>query len=203
MYVRRNVLKNNFRISERKHFDKYFTLSLEESEVSDFYINSMAKYDIDKLTEEFLLLRDDAKLNSLLDKLYKKIGDFNLETSKKFITAFFEVGDEFFNEFTMYNAKVNSILNKLFNHLKTDECCNILNNALDNSKGLFTIIEFIYGIGYDYGEYSSKYKSEKDLCITKNEFKILERKVHRKINEIEPEKLIDNNYLSILLKSSG
>ncbi len=203
LIVKRRVLNEKFRICDSEHFNKYFTLSLEESEVSELYMDTLINLDEDELSKEFILLRDNNKLNHFLDKFYKKIDELNLESSKRFIHAFFNVADDFFNDLILYNSKVNIILNKLFDKLNSNDVCfNILMESLNNSGGIFTMLEFIYGIGFDYGVFSSKKsESNKQLCITLEQFEILQKEVYEKIKKLQSDgQLKENNYLSILLK---
>ena len=180
LIVKRRVLNEKFRICESEHFNKYFTLSLEESEVSEFYLDTLINFDENKLSRELILLRDNNKLNHFLDKFYYKIDEINSKSSKRFIYAFFNTADDFFNDLTLYNSKVNIILNKLFDKINSNEdCFNILHESLKTSDGIFTILEFIYGIGFDYGVFDSKKsESNKQLCITLEQFKILQKEVY-------------------------
>lgn len=203
LFVRRGILVRKFRICESKHFDKYFTLSLEESEVSDFYIDTIIQFDKVNLSKELISLRDDDKLNSFLDKLIYKIKDMDLDTTKNLICTFFKVADEFFNEKILYNTKVNLILEKLFNKIQIeDECFEILDKSLNQNKNLFTVIEFIYGIGLDYGLYEEKnIISNTNHYINLDSYRILENKAQEKIIELKNNgELAKNNYLSIFLK---
>ena len=203
LYVKRTKIQKQYRICENKQFDKYFTLSLEEGEVSELYINSIIDLEVDKLSEELLKLKKDNKLNSFFEKLNLKIPNLSLNSSKNIIISLFNIADEFFDNFVnLYNIEVYSIIDNLFNNIKSDEdCFKILDDALNQPQNLFTVIEYIYSIGFGYGEYIEEDMESKKLCITKEQFKILENKTNIKIKEMEKTgKLEDNDYLSIILK---
>lgn len=72
---------------------------------------------------------------------------------------------------------------------------------MNGNDNLFTVIEFIYEIGYDYGCYlNDNPKNENELCISKNQFDELKDRACNKIKELnETGRLVkDNNLVAYL-----
>lgn len=196
---------DKFRICNKEYFDKYFTLSLEETEVSEDFINMVLRgNDAKKLSNIFLNLRDEHKLKYFFDKLFNKINEIPNDNYCYFVKSFLEIGDELLeDELINKNNQVHLLLKELFNRIdSTEKCFNILKNALNQSKNLFTPIEYVYSIGEGYGAYSSALNKPivENQCVDFNQFKKLEKMAYNKIIELNDLNELQNyNKLKILL----
>ena len=204
--VRRvNYRDDKFRICSEDYFDKYFTLSLEESEISeDFIKRVLSLSNEDEISDVFLKLKDENKLKYLFDKLLTNIKKIKSSNYIYFIASLLKVGDELLDdELINDNHQVYILLNALFTRIESSRVSfHLLKNALNQDKNLFTPIEYVYSIGYDLGKYDSGVdeKSIENYSFKQRHFEQLEKIAYDKIKELEKSDELQNySQLKVLL----
>ena len=164
------------RICSEKHFDKYFTLSLENNEVSVILLEKLAKLDdLDEICE-ILTQKSNLDYNhSLLNQFSKLTSEIPKENLNLFIKAFMKCGDEM-ELYSISRRYLNWILDDLFEKIESKEVCyNILVECINYEDNILICLEYIYSLAFDYGLAGSNnnIKSEEDMCVSLNQTKQL------------------------------
>lgn len=179
--------KKNHRICCEDYFEKYFTLSLENYEISKKSLNQLIE--LNNLNEIFAFLTRESNLSynhSLLKGFRDLIPEIPLKNYEYFIKGFMKAGDAI--KIHYYSRKYfNWIFNDLFTEIKSnEECCRILKECIEYiDDNVLTISEYIYSLAYDHGltgENNSP-KSENDMIITKSQTETLTKLTINKIHK--------------------
>lgn len=190
------------RLCSNNHFDKYFTLSLEDDDVSNGLINQIVNFDdFNEISIEIKSLNEDGKSLSLFTKLIHQSKNFDKNQSVNLIRAIFVIADEIvidngtiFSDTYIYIEK---LLDNLFNNLNSSDLSfNLICEAISKNFSLYSISRLVYGIECDWGLYGNKQKKEHELYISKNNVLKLEKLIYEKIKELANNKqLFDCNHL--------
>ena len=178
------------------NFDKYFTLSLEDYEISQVEISNFLKFnDINKISDWFLNLNSTGQLRNAFDKLIDRTDEIPKENCQYFIKSIFYVADDFDFSKDLIISEYSYVYPFLINLIKLledeKELFDILENTLSNNYKLFTVIRFIYTIGYEYGFYiSDKSKNENEMFISEDKFWKLKDMACQKIKILGEEGLL-------------
>lgn len=164
-------------IGSNIHFDKYFTFSVEDDEISQIEIEGLLNLDdSDTISEKMLEIIDKGKSRSLLDKLKSNVYKLDRNQCKSLIYALFDIGDNI-----EHIQKLYSVLDSLCYNLGY-ESGEVLVNALDSAKSFYTFCYFIHETGYKYGlYYADESKSDSYCYLSFDEFKMLKDLSFRKI----------------------
>lgn len=190
------------RLCSNNHFDKYFTLSLEDDDVSNGLLNHIVNLgDSNEISMEIRSLNEDGKSLSLFTKLIHQSKNFDKDQSVNLIRAIFVIADEIvidngtiFSDTYIYIEK---LLDNLFNNLNSSDLSfNLICEAISKNFSLYSISRLVYGIECDWGLYGNKQKKEHELYISKNNVLKLEKLIYEKIKELGNNKqLFDCNHL--------
>ena len=206
-YKNENI--DNFRlhkyhkIGSYLHFDKYFTLTTEKSEVPAKIIDDLIKLDkLENITQILKKYSDIKHSYSLWYQLYLLLDEIPKDNIEIFIKAIIQSGDYaiFYHDKTI---RVNPILKILFERINSHEkCYRIIKESLDFENNLYTITELIYSISYGYNHVATNNhpKNENESIITKEQIKDLEKDILKKLrNASEDKTMLKNNYLKLIL----
>ena len=190
------------RLCSNNHFDKYFTLSLEDDEVSNALVDQIVNLDdFNEISIEIKSLNEDGKSLSLFTKLIHQSKNFEKNQSKNLIQAIFIIADEInidngtiFSDSYIYIEK---LLNTLFYNLSSPNLSfNLICESISKNFSLYSISRLIYGIECDWGVYGNKQKNQQELYISKEDVLKLEKIIYEKIKELANNKrLFDSNHL--------
>ena len=190
------------RLCSNNHFDKYFTLSLEDDEVSNALVDQIVNLDdFNEISIEIKSLNEDGKSLSLFTKLIHQSKNFEKDQSKNLIQAIFIIADEInidngtiFSDSYIYIEK---LLDNLFYNLNSPELSfNLICESISKNFSLYSISRLIYGIECDWGVYGNKQKNQQELYISKDDVLKLEKIIYEKIKELANNKqLFDSNHL--------
>lgn len=190
------------RLCSNNHFDKYFTLSLEDDEVSNALVDQIVNLDdFNEISIEIKSLNEDGKSLSLFTKLIHQSKNFEKNQSKNLIQAIFIIADEInidngtiFSDSYIYIEK---LLDNLFYNLNSPELSfNLICESISKNFSLYSISRLIYGIECDWGVYGNKQKNQQELYISKDDVLKLEKIIYEKIKELANNKqLFDSNHL--------
>ena len=186
------------RLCSNNHFDKYFTLSLEDNDVSNSLINQIVNLDnSNKIFFEIKSLNEEGKSLSLFTKLIHQSKNFDKNQSMNLIQSLFMIADEInIDNGTIFSDSytyIEKLLETLFNNLNSSELSfKLIYDAISNNISLYSISRLIYGIECDWGLYGNKQKNEQKLYISKNNILILEKSIYEKIKELADNKQLFN-----------
>lgn len=175
-------LEKEKKLCHHSHFDKYFTLSLEETEVNEKMISEIIQSNNKEfITNKILELTKENKGYNLMHKIYLNRDKIPEENINLFIESITKYGD------TLNHLNLENLILLLLNQKPSNEICYILKNAINNSNnGIYVLSEIISTFNYDYGMYTFKNenpKSEEEMIINKNHLKELEECIALKIRE--------------------
>ncbi len=202
-----NRWDENKKLCTEKYFDKYFTLSLEENEVSDSVISDLLEMDdVDAISQIFIDLDSRGQIKDAFNKLIPRIMEIPQKNCPAFIMSIFNIGEAIDltdDSTTISNSLyISSVLEGLIKNLNDrNGLYELLKSKVNDKDNLFTVIEFIYKIGYDYGCYvNDNPKNENEICISKDQFFELKDIACVKIKELnENGRLVkDNNLVAYL-----
>jgi len=132
------------RLCSNNHFDKYFTLSLEDDDVSNGLINQIVNLDdFNEISIEIRSLNVDGKSLSLFTKLIHQSKNFDKNQSVNLIRAIFVIADEInidngtiFSDTYIYIEK---LLDNLFNNLNSSDLSfNLICEAISKNFSLYS-----------------------------------------------------------------
>ncbi len=196
----------NKRISTKKYFDKYFTLSLEENEVSELFISNLLEMkDADSISKRFIELDSRGQIKDALNKFIPRIEEIPQKNCSAFIMSMLDIGEiiDLTDSNTISNSfYICSVLEGLIEKLNDRTALyELLKSKLMKTEKLFTVIEFVYKIGYDYEFYVNENpKNENEICISKDQYLELKDIVCNKIKELnETGRLVKDNNLATYL----
>ena len=202
-----NRWADNKKICAEKYFDKYFTLTLEENEVSDSFISELLEMeDVDAISKIFIDLDSRNQIKDTFNKLIPRIMEIPQDNCQAFIKSILDIGeviDLTDDSFIISNSfYISGVLEGLIRNLNDRNVLyELLKSKLNDNDNLFTVIELVYEIGYDYGCYlNDNPKNENEICITKDQFIELKDMACNKIKELnETGRLVKDKNLAIYL----
>lgn len=195
---------DNHKICAENYFEKYFTLSLEDYEATDSYLNQIIQLnEVNEIFDVFTLNKNLDYNHSLLVKLRKKIPDIPSTNIEFFVKALLMAGDSMELNSTS-RVYFTWILDDLFKEINSSEkCYEILKDSIkyyDNN--LFTVTEYIYSLASDYdleGKNNNN-KSKKEMFIDEDQTKKLIKFVVDKIHKSNINKnFLNQHYLQNML----
>lgn len=189
---------DNHKICAENYFEKYFTLSLEDYEVSELSLNQLTQ--LNDVTEIFEFFTDNKNLDynhSLLVNFRKKIPDIPQINIEFFIKALMIAGD---------SMELNStsriyflwIFEDLFKEINSSEkCYEILKECIENyDNNIFTITEFICSLLQECGLEGKSKEMFIDEDQVKNLIKLVIDKIHKCSENIN---FLNQSYLPDIL----
>jgi len=173
------------------HFDKYFTLSTEENEVSQIIIDELLESkNVENNSQIMLNLINNDKTVSLLDKLERNAHRMDMEDMNYLIEPLLLIGDS-----TKYISKLYHLIDLLFGYqFDGNKSYNIMKNMLIDSNSFFTSCYCLDKIGDDYGLYYGTNSKSKNLpYIEPDEFKELISIAYNKLKNLAYNGILLNN----------
>ena len=189
-------LESKHKIGSQKHFDKYFTLTLEENEVSA------------KTFFPLIYSNDESNINAIFNKPNNKKYNDNLfgefiyvtedipkENSKKLLYKFFEIGDEL-NLNRHSRSDLNESITMLFRNLENnDESVKIFKKSINFENNMYTISDYLHQILIK----NKNARSEEDL-IFQDQLEEFKELVCKKIKKCGDNGLLfKHTYVSTIL----
>ena len=197
-----DIEEKECRISSSFHFNKYFTLTVENNEISSVEMDKFLK--LDNTDEIFDILLEYYEIGhfksfiSSFSQFYDRIPD---ENAKDYIYALMKFGDKFStdNDLTNYWDRICICLFKKIN--SNHESFRIIKNGISD-ENIFLITRFTYLLSYYYrhcGDYSGELPEEYAI-LDDNDLFELEKLVLEKLRELisNKELLAHENLGSIL-----
>lgn len=197
-----DIEEKECRISSSFHFNKYFTLTVENNEISSVEMDKFLK--LDNTNEIYDILLDYYEIGnfksfiSTFRQFLERVSD---ENAKYYIYALMKFGDNFStdNDFTDY---WNSICIRLFEKIDSNEnSFRIIKNSI-RDENIFLITRFTYHLSYYYGhcgDYDDDIPKEYNILNDSDLFK-LEKLVLEKLRElISNKKLLMHEKLGTIL----
>jgi len=186
-----NMFGANLNIASNLHFDKYFTLSTEENEVSQIIIDELLESkNVENNSQIMLNLINNDKTVSLLDKLERNAHRMDMEDMNYLIEPLLLIGDS-----TKYISKLYHLIDLLFGYqFDGNKSYNIMKNMLIDSNSFFTSCYCLDKIGDDYGLYYGTNSKSKNLpYIEPDEFKELISIAYNKLKNLAYNGILLNN----------
>ena len=138
-------------IASKKHFDKYFTLNLDEGEISPVVISEFIQLDNEK--EIFDIISSEIKNNRLSSLLFQFkffIEDIESKNIEEFIRALMKIGDQIYQNTN--GLGIYDLFRQLFQRLNSKKTSfKLLNETIEYENNTLIILEFLYTISFDYG----------------------------------------------------
>ena len=201
-----NTWRQELKICHPDHFDKYFTLSIPETEISQLELNILFNYDnYDKIKEKVFEFDKEGKSRELLEKIihfHEKIPEKNI---KNFIKLIIENGDLLnisYKGFSNNESHLTSIIiSKLLKRLEYGERFKFLKSIInDLDKNIFTIIAFLSMEKLTIEKHADEPNSEEFIVLTLEEIEDLNKIILGKIKGLtENNRLLDCYNLDVIL----
>ena len=204
LFSKENYLNwdKNHKICAENYFEKYFTLSLEDYEASDPYLNQLIQLSDERKIFNFFTQNKNVDYNhSLLVKFRKNIPNIPPINIELFIKSLIMAGDSMELNFTS-RIYFKWILDDLFNEINSSEkCYEILKDSINYyDNNLFTVTEYINSLALYYDLNDKNNKTEKRIFIDENQTKKLIKLVVDKIHKNKENKdFLNQDYLQNML----
>lgn len=189
-------------ISSKNHFDKYFTLNLEDGEISPVVISKFIQLDTEN--EIFDILNSETKNNRLSSLLFQFkffIEDIESNNIEYFIRALMKNGDQIYQNTT--GIGIYNLFKQLFERLQSGNMrYNLLKESIDYENNTLVILEFLYTLSFDYGkdELGDYVIPENKMLISEKQYDELEPLLIQKIKtQLKEKKLYNHPNLGIIL----
>lgn len=190
------------RISSSSHFNKYFTLTIENNEISSVEMDKFLKLDnTDEILDILLDYYEMWNFKSFISSFWQFCGRMPDENAKYYIHALMKFGDKFSldNDLSDYWDRICSCLFKKIN--SNQESFRIIKNCI-RDENIFLITRFVYHLSYYYGhheDYNGEIPKEYNILDDNDLFK-LEKAVLEKLKElISNKKLLMHEKLGEIL----
>lgn len=200
----------DFRICTSKHFFNYFTLNLDDDDLSATSIRELlALTDVDEISSKFLEYNDNNKTKELFDILINRIEDIPKDNAHYFINSLIDIGDQlsipintFLNKRVYFDRILDDLLKKYDNN---SERFIVLEKAINNCENsLYVTIEFLSGQDFIYNRfnYENVTKETSKALIDEKDLEKLENMMVLKIRKWdETDRLWDSPDLEGILYS--
>ena len=175
------------RICTESYFEKYFTLSLETSEINTTTIEEFITLnEVDEISQILTQSENPDYNHSLLINFRKNISKIPKLNIEFFIKALMKSGD-IMNLYSTSRRYFDWIFDELFEKINSPtKCYNILKECIEYfENNTLTVTEYIYSLAFDYGlaGQNTNIKSEEEMFIEKTQVKKLIRfnldKIHK------------------------
>ena len=196
-------LEKNRNIATKDHFEKYFTLTLDNNNVSEVLIERLIKLkDIDEIYYIFTYNNNPDYNHSLLTQFRKSIPQIPNNNIIFFIKALMKCGDEL-KTYIHTRRVIEWILEDLLTKTTNDvECFNILNECIDYENNILTVLECIYQLAFEYGlaGLNKSIKTEEEMPIKIEQVKKLISKTIKDVRKSsENNEFINHPFLQDIL----
>lgn len=189
-------------IASKNHFDKYFTLNLDEGEISPVVISEFIQLDNEK--EIFDIIISETKNNRLSSLLFQFkffIEDIELKNIEEFIRALMKIGDQIYQNTN--GIGIYDLFKQLFQRLTSKETSfKLLNETIVYENNTLIILEFLYTLSFDYGrDILDEYViPENKMLISEKQYEELESIIIQKTKtRLKNKKLYNHPNLGIIL----
>lgn len=189
-------------ISSKNHFDKYFTLNLEDGEISPVVISKFIQLDTEN--EIFDILSSENRHNRLSSLLFQFkffVEDIKSNNIEYFIRALMKTGDQIYQNTS--GIGIYNLLRRLFERLQSEKkSYNLLKESIDYENNTLVILEFLYTLSFDYGkdELENYVIPENKMLISEKQYDELESLLIQKIKtQLKEKKLYNHPNLGIIL----
>ncbi len=202
--------KYNLRICTEEYFNNYFTLNLENNELSITAIDDLFKLnDVEKISTTFLEYNNNNQTKELFDIIINRMRDIQKENAQYFINSLIDIGDQLqipINTFLDKRIYLGRILDDLLKKYDNNsERFEALEKAIGNSENsLYVAVEFLSSQDFIYNRfnYENDRKDVSEALIDENDLEKLEDMMVLKIrNWDETDRLWDNPDLEGILYS--
>lgn len=197
----------DLKICHPDHFDKYFTLSIPETEIGQLELNSLFNYDeYENIKEKVFEFDKEGKSRELIEKMIyftEKIPDKNV---RNFIKLIIENGDFLnipYKGFSINESQLTSIfISKLLKKLNSEDRLKFLKSIIHNlNNNIFTIISFLRMEELTIKKHENEPNSEDVIVLTMDEIEELNKIILEKIKFLtDDDKLLDCYHLDIILE---
>lgn len=208
-FTHKNYLnwRRELKICTNEHFNKYFTFSLDEKELSKKDILMLFNMNnVGRISNTILKWNYENKTESLLSLMILYINDIPKNNLTYFIESLIDIGDllEFTNDVDDKYSYLNRIFYGLLKRLNNqDVAFNCLKNAIyKSSSSIFCFVNLIAHFDLDYGLYfdNKNPKTENECLISKDNLMLLEKCADDKLKKlVNTEKFWDNENLNLIL----
>lgn len=189
-------------IASKKHFDKYFTLNLDEGEISPVVISEFIQLDNEK--EIFDIISSEIKNNRLSSLLFQFkffIEDIESKNIEEFIRALMKIGDQIYQNTN--GIGIYDLFRQLFQRLNSKKTSfKLLNETIEYENNTLIILEFLYTISFDYGrDVLGEYViPENKMLISEKQYNELETIIIQKTKtRLKNKKLYNHPNIGIIL----
>ena len=198
------------RICSPAMFDKYFTLSLDNDEISNIVFQELINLnDVNKIKNLILSINDEGKSKNLLNQFKYILSVIPKENILLFLCVFMDIGDLLVvSEGSVYERNKDTLISHInFQLLKRVETQEnrfiILKHAIENATdSLWTIVSEVRSWDQIYRRYglSDKPINKESLLISDSQVDILEELALNKIKSWDENKLLNHVKLSGILQ---
>lgn len=202
--------KNDLRICTTEYFYNYFTLSLDNKDISIKSFDELCKLtDVEKISKRFLEYDKNNQTKELFDMIINRMRDIQKENAHYFINSLINIGDQlhippslFLDKRTYLSRILIDLLKKYENNT---ERYKILKDAIENSKNsLYTAIKILSKQDFIYNrfDYANNRKNISEALIDEKDLEHLEEMMVSKIKQWDKtDKLWDSLDLDHILYS--
>ena len=179
------------KICDEKTFDKYFTISIPENEISTSRLNLILESnDYQYLRNEFLNLNEEGKSKQLVQEIKWNINRIPKKNLSIFLNFILDIGDgitfKYIDFWENEEDYTTWIIHDLLDKLETqNERYKILKEFLPNCKSLLTVTNFIENEDQKHGKYGFKNEQslpEEKQLFNDNQLRELEKLTVEKIH---------------------
>ena len=200
----------NLRICTTKYFYNYFTLSLDNKDISIKSFYELCKLtDVEKISKRFLEYDNNNQTKELLKMIINRMRDIQKENAHYFINSLINIGDQLYispslllDKRTYLSRILDDLLKKYENNT---ERYKVLKEAIENSKNsLYTAIEILSDQDFIYNKfnYDNNRKDISEALIDEKDLEQLEEIMVSKIKQWDKtDKLWDSLDLDHILYS--
>lgn len=202
--------KYNFRICTKKYFYNYFSLSLDNEDISIKSFDELCKLtDMEKISKRFLEYDNNNQTKELFDMIINRMRDIQKENAAYFINSLINIGDQLHIPPSLFQDKrtyLSRILDDLLKKYENNtERYKVLKEAIENSKNsLYTAIEILSDQDFIYNRfnYDNNRKDISEALIDEKDLEQLEEMMVSKIKQWDKtDKLWDSLDLDHILYS--
>lgn len=189
-------------ISSKNHFDKYFTLNLEEGEISPVVISKFIQLDNEnEISETLISETKNNRLSSLLFQFKFFIEDIESKNIEEFIRALMKSGDQIYQN--TKGIEIYNLFRQLFERIESEKkSLELLKETIDYENNTLVILEFLYRLSFDYGKdaLGDYVIPENKMLIPENQYDKLESIIIKKTKtRLKDKQLYDHPNLGIIL----
>ena len=185
------IWKYNFRICTKKYFYNYFSLSLDNEDISIKSFDELCKLtDMEKISKRFLEYDNNNQTKELFDMIINRMRDIQKENAPYFINSLINIGDQLHIPPSLFRDKrtyLSRILDDLLKKYENNtERYKVLKEAIENSKNsLYTAIEMLSDQDFIYNrfDYTNNRKDISEALIDEKDLEQLEEMMVLKIKQ--------------------